>query len=232
MVKDAEIYTWFGLPIYESEVDSKPVFQDRMLKFCEKYYEENKHLRGGNGAITGDTHGTFSNICKTSSDFYYLSHAVGLHATTYLGQLGVDTKKVRLNIVKSWPVCCENGSYIKPHRHIGSHLSAVYYVQKETDSDTGQLRFHRGDDFMRNLPIHGDSMFSETRLSNNYVDYNLGSNTIVIFPSTVEHEVTRYEGTSMRYSISLDILVTAKTEISNVEHVCTDPSTWVTIPFA
>jgi uncharacterized protein (TIGR02466 family) len=232
MVKEAEIYSWFGLPIYESGIDYFPVFQDRMLKYCEKYYETNKHLKTSNGALTGDTHGTAPNVCKTSGDFYYLAHAIGFHTVSYLRELGVDTEKVDLNIVKSWPVCCEKGSYIKPHNHIGSHLSAVYYIQKETDSETGKLRFHRGDDFLRRLPIRGHGMFSETSLSRNHIDYNLGSNSIIIFPSSIEHEVLKYEGDSMRYSVSADIMITAKSEIGNVENVCTDPSTWISTPFS
>ena len=228
MLKNGEIYTWFGLPIYEAKVFIEPTVQDGMLKYCEKYYKTNKHLTASNGALTGDTHGMVTNVCNKIDEFYCLTKQIGVHVKCYLEQLGVDTSKIKLSIMKSWPVCCDSGSYIKRHTHIGSHLSVVYYVQNEINNETGKLRFHRGADFLKNLPIQG-VMVNETSLTNSNVDYNSDNDTMLIFPSSIEHEVLEYRGSSVRYSVSADVIITANSDISNVESVCADPSTWVTI---
>ena len=57
--------------------------------------------------------------------------------------------------------------------------------------------------------------------------YDAVQNRLVIFPSTLNHEVLPYSGITNRYSISYDILITTRKESGNFCLV--NPKRWVKI---
>ena len=69
-----------------------------------------------------------------------------------------------------------------------------------------------------NKPTYGSS---KTR------KYDAVQNRLVIFPSTLNHEVLPYNGILNRYSISYDILITTRKEAGNFCLV--NPKRWVKI---
>jgi uncharacterized protein (TIGR02466 family) len=220
------IFSWFGLPIYESQLNVPPKVYDGMIQYVDNYYQQNKSKISKNKLLTGDVQGNKSNITYENK-FLWLTNKIGNECYNYLNEIGVYTKDVDLYIQKSWPVCCESGGVVSRHVHKQSHLSVVYYLQKDNNK-SGALRLYRDTpNYISNLPVKWEN---ESSYGMKFIDYHMPTNMLVIFPSTIEHEVTQYIGDSMRYSISADVMICAKNGIEDVEVYQTGPENWKKVP--
>ena len=101
----------------------------------------------------------------------------------------------------------------------------MFYVRTEKDNETGQLVVYSPEpNTLSGLPIfHVKPTYGSSRTRY----YNAVQNRLVIFPSTLNHEVREYHGITNRYSISYDILITTRKESGNFCLV--NPSRWIKI---
>ena len=223
------IFNWFSIPIYEKSLFPPEQVEKEMLFYMREYdsnlysLEKNKQKKN----ITGDTDGN-ADIANLR-EFSWLVEEVSREATEYLKELNVDMDNIDLFVQKSWPVVCStDGGYVSSHRHLNSHLSCVYYIQKECSKEAGgSLRFWMPDNHPLNtLPVRFKDG-CRTDLSTNFIDYDFSKNMLIIFPSMVSHEVTRYVSNIPRYSVSFDIMICSKMNtVDNDEMVCANPSRW------
>ena len=96
-------------------------------------------------------------------------------------------------------------------------------IRTEEGNNTGQLRVHSPEpNTLTSLPIFHTGK-TEYNAKTKY--YDAVQNRLLIFPSSLHHEVTEYVGYKNRYSISYDILITTKKEAGNFCLV--NPSQWV-----
>ena len=221
------IFSWFELPIYESQLDVPPKVYDGMIQYVDNYYQQNKNKISKNNLLTGDVQGYKSNIAH-ENEFLWLTSVIGTHCYDYLNEIGAKTDDVDLYVQKCWPVCCESGGRVSRHFHKQSHLSVVYYLQKDNNNKSGALRFYRDIyHYLDYLPIKWGN---ESRFSMKHIDYHMGTNSMIIFPSNLEHEVLEYIGDDMRYSITADVMICAKDNIEGVEFFQMGPGNWKKVP--
>ena len=223
------IFSWFAIPIYETSLSPPKQVEREMLFYMREYdknvysLEKNKDKKN----ITGDTDGN-ADIANLK-EFSWLVEEVSKGAKEYLEDLNVDMDNIDLFVQKSWPVvCATDGGYVSTHRHLNSHLSCVYYIQKDDSNEAGgALRFWMPENHpLCTLPVKYKNGY-RSDLSTNFIDYNFSKNMLIIFPSMVKHEVKDYFSDIPRYSVSFDISICSKIDkVLNDEMVCANPSRW------
>ena len=208
---------WFPTCIYVEEMDSPMDVQSDMLSYFNKFGRNKSSLSIATGDNTGDYE-----IYK-EPEFLWLNQEIFKHSCIYLESLGVDIETVKIYASKAWPVIMKKGSYVPKHRHQNATLSCVYYLQSD-DNETGRLTLHASHSEMDFLPLK----FTPNGSSYNKCFYPAVPGRLIIFPSTLNHEVEVYSGEKERYSLSYDLMVITKDSTnSNAEYVIHDPSKWI-----
>ena len=218
---------WFPTLVY-TEVLKPPAKRERMMvdyvdKFRLKHPDEY--------SITGDVKNEYQ--IASQPEFNWLNKEVYLHCIEYLKAYGLDTDKLTLYSSKSWPVSCnpdkmkhEDSLVIDPHNHANSHLSVVYYLQTDVGCG-GELVLHASPTHpIRYVPF-APFLQKANIASTDAIDYQPIQNQIVIFPSSLEHEVHPYYGLLNRYSITYDIIITGKEDLYGDNEMCIiNPNNW------
>ena len=212
------IHSWFPTSIYITELQPSLKVQDNMINYVERFYEKNRYTNKDSN-LTGDVHGDYKIFQK--STFSWLNKQISIHIEKYLDDLGVDTNNIIIYASKAWPTVVSRGGNVSRHKHKNSILSAVFYL-KTGDEESGKLNFYSSHSEMYFIPVpikkgHGN---------NHTVGHYMATpNRLVIFPSTLEHEVGTYTGEEIRCSVSYDIMITSVKNDSS-EFTISHPSEW------
>ena len=210
---------WFPTVIYRHDLTPPKDVESGIKKYFDDLTEKLSHIKNKPTGVTGDVIIEYKLYDHPS--FSWLNNEVGFHCQRYIESLGGDISKYRISASKSWPVICYNGGVIKRHNHRNSCLSAVYYVQSPTDT-SGYIKFIASHSEMDFLPL---SYKKCEFINSTEAIYKPVEKRLIIFPSSLMHEVLPYMGEQLRYSVSYDIMVTVQDDV-NVEHCITDPTTW------
>ena len=214
-------YTWFPTTIYGEELNPSAKVKQDMVSYVDDFRDKNLAKFSYNPTLTGDSAGDYRLYKKDI--FSWLNKEVSFHCKKYLSDIGIETDKIKLHATRAWPVVIRKGGYISRHNHPNAVLSVVYYLQ--SDGTGGNIKFHATNSPMIHFPC---LVGNPTPLSGTNCYYGPDVNRILIFPSSLEHEVEIYSGESDRYSISYDIIVTRKSTSSHegIEYTISDPSEW------
>ncbi len=195
------IDTWFPTTIYHENLDPSEDVRSDMLNHIKIFAERHNISLNERANITGDVLGDAD--IASSKEFQWLNNEISYHCKQYLSILGVNVDEYSIFAQKSWPIVCKHGGTVAPHVHPNAHLSAVYYLQ--SDPETGTLEFHISESHpLKILPV----MYDDNPLNYSMVNYPAVENELVIFPSSVNHEVKPYFGKRSRYSFSYDLIIT------------------------
>jgi len=213
------IDAWFSTPIYNGEIVPTKEQKKEIERYFYKYTQENGACiyEGDSLNITGDATGQHQ--ISECEEFKWINEHLHGHIDNYLRSIGVDTSNYKFYIQKSWPVICDEGGGVAPHAHVNSHLSAVFYIRCDPDNG-GDIIFASSPDHPLNvLPVH---------IPNTNVKYTPTENQLLIFPSSLQHKVTKFDGKDFRFSISYDIMITTHTNMgSDSEYDVSNPDMWV-----
>tara|TARA_R100000458_G_C8219965_1_gene204651 strand:- start:170 stop:859 length:690 start_codon:yes stop_codon:yes gene_type:complete len=219
---------WFPTAVYTEDLSPTAATRYDMLNYvdyiADKYSEEY--------SLTGDVLNDYQIAGRP--EFSWLNKEVTKHCYEYLKQYGLDINKFNLFSSKSWPVVCNpdkisgtDSVVIQRHNHMNSHVSVVFYLQTDTGKG-GDLKLHIS-------PTHPISyvpcipyLKEVNYLSLNAIKYQPTGGQLIIFPSSVEHEVSLYYGSTKRYSITYDIIITGKEGADIDNEMCTiNPKNWI-----
>lgn len=203
-----------------------------MLSYMDDFLERSKdEIKDTN--VTGDILNEY--LIFNNPTFSWLNGQVAYHVKRYLKSLNADVFQTSIHIQKAWPVIVNpQGGSVGKHTHRNSHLSLVYYIKTQKQYDRnhcgGDLIFHESmRSTMNLLPIHCSKADSRYR----HIDYFIepSNNKMVIFPSTLEHEVSKYYGDDYRYSVSYDLMITTRKNPLEIdlELSTLHPSMWLEI---
>jgi len=215
---------WFPTAIYHEDLNPSENTQQNMIEYFEGIYSDNLPVIQENYIYSGDNYGNYSLF--NDIRFSWLNMQVAFHCEQFLQKFAVDTDKIKLYASKAWPVILEKGGKVNRHTHPNSVLSVVYYPKTGNLMTGGHLKFHSP--HTNNLPIHVEEYNDLNYMDTKYVPME---NRLFIFPSPLEHEVETYHGSTSRYSISYDIMVTSDPDKSNNEFALIDPSNWKSIGY-
>lgn len=219
---------WFPTIVYTNILKPPPDIYQSMLTYVDKFHSEHPDEY----SVTGDTVNEYQTV--KNPEFNWLNKEVARLSYTYLGEYGLDAAKIDLHVSKAWPVVCnpdkrryEDSLVIEPHQHLNAHLSAVYYLQTDTEAG-GELTIHASPTHpMRYLAF--SPFLKEARLTNmDAAHYTPEQNMLILFPSSLEHEVSEYYGNINRYSITYDIILTGKENQDGDNEMCViNPKNWL-----
>ena len=209
---------YYGTPVYIKDID----IADEQISVMVDYFETRRQYVGENNTYFGDK-GNDTQILSLPQ-FECLIGPINDAVSEYLSSITQNSHFYESYIMKSWPIILEQNGGISKHYHHNSHLSVVYYLNDSLPEDEGNLTFHRRKDHdLRQIGIRFYDL--NTDVSGSYVPVQAKRNRLVVFPSSVNHLVTEYLGTTPRYSISCDI-VNVKVE-GDLENTLTSPHSWV-----
>ena len=219
----------FPVLVYNTSLDLKGRRRDHraMLDYVDQFKFNNLY----DYSTTGDTVNDFQ--VSNNPAFSWLNKEVYKHTLEYLKEFGIDTDSLDVFSSKSWPVVCnperktdKDDLVIQKHNHPNSHLSAVFYLQTDSQSG-GMLKLHASHSHpIRYVPLQ--PFIKEPRYAAmDSMYYKPTEGMLVIFPSSVEHEVSEYHGEFSRYSITYDLIVTSKSNLDTDNEMCiVNPINW------
>ena len=115
----------------------------------------------------------------------------------YFEEIYKPKSKVKLYITQSWCNYTKENQYHHKHRHPNSFISGVYYIDVNEQKD--QITFFN--DIYKQLNIEA----SEYNLYNSTSwFFNLKNNSLVLFPSNLEHMVESVTSKTERVSLSFN----------------------------
>ena len=207
-MNDYQINNWFPVPIYAT------IFAD---------YNQQEMIDNLESPLNPEDPNYFGDSLDVQQIhnkecFSWLNKQVKHHTRTYLDQLGVS-KNCNIVVQKSWSVILSNGGWVKPHIHPNSHFSCVFYLK----TSGGKIKFYRGDHPLKNLPLDYDI---DTCYNYENCTYEPQDGMLLLFPSTLKHEVETFYGEDKRYSITYDLLLTTD---SPRENTLLNPNHWLTL---
>lgn len=174
---------------------------------------------------TGDVKG-FASIHRIAA-FDVLTSQIERAVVQYLSSLCKVIDKIQIYHQKSWPVFLKKDTSVSVHSHSNAHISAIYYFDISSN-EGGDLVFHSPFDLGLPSNANGVEFF--------YPKYYLRAikpytGMLVVFPSILRHEVTKYLGETPRISFSYDFTLTASPRLGSgsVEMLAPAIETW--LPF-
>ena len=113
--------------------------------------------------------------------------------------------KENFQISTSWVTKIETGGQCQQHCHKNSFYSGVYYFDEYEQNKGGKLEFQTP---LMNLPDFYLIPKEWNFLNSNVIEITPVKNLLVLFPSYLFHRVLLYQGTSIRRSLSFNIVPT------------------------
>jgi uncharacterized protein (TIGR02466 family) len=188
-----EITQLFSVPLYKSKVDitSSDLYNIQNIKYTR--------TPSDNGYV--------------SDNFYLLDDAVFINLKTRILQHIAnlcDILKVQENIqfyiTNSWAISHKAGDSAPIHHHNNSLISGVVYVK--CDKNSGSIGFKKSDQTVTIFPPAIDVKFKEENLLNaNYYEILPTPGDIILFPSFLEHYVSKSFSNEPRYVISFNVFI-------------------------
>ena len=126
----------------------------------------------------------------------------------YAGELGVDTLSYDVFSPNSWGIDIDEawvnvnapGTYQEFHNHAGFHVSGCYYIDVPADSG----------DFIIRSPhplVVFPGVNEETDYTAEIEVFRPVAGSLVVFPSMVDHRVTKNESTESRISLAFNATI-------------------------
>lgn len=184
-----KVHELWPTPIYENHIPIKSEWL---------YYAENcqfERMVSENGNITVDKY-ILNNILDLKKEILF---HVNLFTEKYLKI--VNTQFYFLN---SWIVKHHPNDWAQPHHHINSLLSGVYYLK--TEKNSGDINFIKNYKEQNVFPLTITPNYSEYNYSNSkHYNFKPKVGDLIIFPSTLMHEVTINKSNNIRYSLAFNV---------------------------
>lgn len=211
----------FPIPIYHTHIDCPEPIRDKMMQYCEDFHNEYHDELEEYGGLTGDQADPEYFLLHHKEDFYWLTDKVSRAVKEYLHHLCGDELEYNIFVQKAWTTVCRYIDGVTSfHYHKGSHFSVVYYLR--TEGDGGSLMFCNKN-LIDELPVLPKDEMQQ-------VDIDVEDGDLIVFPSSIMHGVSLFNGESYRASIVYDVFVTSNQNVDDrYENVVTCPSKWVQI---
>ena len=212
MIKDI-----FPTAIYQTNIPCPDKEWEGMMDLCDEFWQRNQEEINGHGNKTGDQDDQKYFLAHRSKDFYWLNYQVSESMKKYLDGI-CGKERYNIYIQKAWTsVVAPRNGRVPEHMHKGSHFSAIYYLRTEGEGGVLTLCATTGFEL---VPVN---------VHERYLNYEVEveDGDLVIFPSSMIHYVTEFDGDEYRSAIVYDIFVTSPEDVGDeYENVVTYPNYW------
>jgi uncharacterized protein (TIGR02466 family) len=184
-----KVHELWPIPIYENYIPVK----SEWINFAENCKYD--RMFSENGDYTVDKY-ILDNVIDLKNELFF---HVNLFAEKYLKI--VNTQFYFLN---SWIVKHRPNDWAQAHHHINSLLSGVYYLK--TEKNNGDINFIKDPKDQNIFPLAITPNYGEYNQSNSkYYKFEPKVGNLIIFPSTLMHEVTINKSNNIRYSLAFNV---------------------------
>ena len=206
-------------------VEFKNTFMERMPCHCIPH-------ESGSGLITGESSGKV--YLHTDEALAPIFRFVARCIANHLDQLGYDTSRVNINIVKTWISVTDNKTVTPVHAHGTSHLSFVYYMNmpKEADAIAFQIQSSPNEPyygaFSDSTHRQRSMVIQRNNLNANQAVMLVEEGQLLVFPSHLHHGTVKMGdmGADQRIAVAGDALLVFNEPAPNYATGVFDPRTW------
>ncbi len=226
-----QIFNLFPLTIYKTKLGISEEARQFLIDEIYSHEKQSKNInyKNANSSWTGDTQGF--EYLFLNKKFSKLFKSISLKIKEYTAIIGVLNDQVDFYYQRSWATISRKSESIKPHKHLQSHISFAYYLQK--DKNSGKIQFHNDKSHNEIAPgIFTSLTLSKIVTPNIYnvstVRLDTDVDDIIIFPSKTMHSVlpSVSAGSKDRISISADVSMIIKNS-TNSETLLTPVDKWM-----
>ena len=186
-------------PIYQSTIEVK----DKWLDFCNT--TEFERMETDNGDISKDR-----NILEQTD----LKNDIEDHLNNYVRDwLKVD-KRTKFYFTTSWLVKHNKGDWSGMHYHANSLVSGVYYLK--TPKDSGDIKFHQHFNKSTFPEMLRFEYTEDNMINSEVVAVKVKAGDILLFPSHLNHSVTKNMNNDCRYSLAFNAFI--KGDLGKMEY--------------
>jgi uncharacterized protein (TIGR02466 family) len=181
------IEDFFPIPV--SEVNLYKTLNEDELRVINS---EKRHTIKNHGNLTSQNQFVLDRV-----ELQHLKQNITNQINDFFKKVFEPTSDIQLYITNSWLNWTENNDYHHLHYHPNSLISGVFYV----DSDDGDsISFMNPNNFLGNLKVKSPETGKWASL---YWHCPIRKGNMVMFPSTLKHEVVNRPNTCKRTRISL-----------------------------
>ena len=192
MDKEATLVPLFGIPVFNSNIESIPEETKTFLKNVEL-----ERMFTKNGWYSVDKYVLNRPEAKP------LYEVIMAELDFFLREVLRVRNNVRFEMTNSWVVKHDPGDWGQAHVHTNCLLSGVYYLQ--TNEKSGKIVFRRDTNYTNLFPNAVDIEFDE------WLPYNAKNwsfqprdNQLFFFPSHLLHSIDDNESEEDRYSVAFN----------------------------
>jgi uncharacterized protein (TIGR02466 family) len=185
----------FSLDINVEILKDVKSLNKELLKTCNEIYKKNKTVHKSNDGYQSDRldikkYTVFLKLFEKTKDPIYKT--LELYNLKNINNINFSLPWININ---------KPGDFNWPHKHLNSHFSLVYYLKVPKKS---------GDIYFTNPLTEGNLFFlKEFKEYNPYnsssFNYEPEKNSLIMFPSNLQHAVGRNNSKENRISIAFDI---------------------------
>lgn len=192
----SHIIPLFSKPIYYSFIE--PITKEELdfIKKMEYCYMNTTNL----------SEWTKSKKVLNFNSLNRLKQEIDNHIRIYTKDILSVSNNQEFYITHSWIVKQQKDAFAMNHSHVNSLISGVMYL--EVFDGNGSIRFNEQQSlFPSTIEIEYDN-HSELNSKNWYIPAE--NNKIILFPSTVWHDITPNKSDNVRYSLAFNCFVRGK----------------------
>ena len=189
-MKESNIELIFPIPVMFNELNRK--FTKEELSFVNKHSKKiNKNI----GNVT-----SINNYILNEPEFFDLKNIITEHLNKYVETIIKPLHEVEIYITQSWLNYTNKNEFHHKHEHQNSYLSGCLYIQADETKD--KITFHKSGYQQIKLPTE-----NYTIMNSDSWWFNVKSEGIVIFPSSLTHNVENVISNETRISIAFNSFV-------------------------
>ena len=221
----------FMFPTVVGQFDSdnheeyKRAFFDRLPHHCIPH-------ESGTGLISGESSGRVYIHTDPALDalFRFISRGVA----AYMNELGMDTERFDINIVKTWISVTDAKTTTPFHAHATSHFSFCYYMNMPNQADALAFVIRESPNepfygaFGEATPRQKSMVTVRNAYNSNEAIVQPMEGQLLVFPSHLTHGTVKVGdmGSEQRTVLAGDVILVFNEENPNYATGVFDPKTW------
>ena len=190
----ADVLSLFPLPVFSSvleDVDGEKIYKNLELEKFNETSQAQSQEDSTNSYITEDLY-----LLEKYSE---LKNSIEKNLEAYVKKV-LTHSKATFKITTSWATLTPHGGSGQIHKHCNSWISGVYYPHA-----TDGICFHRP--LTSNWSLETDEW---NAFNSDIWKVEPVPNTLLIFPSLLQHSILKNKSDKNRYSIAFNVLPTGR----------------------
>ena len=189
MSLDYEMNGIFPTPIYFAKLIKFTDMELKVIRLMEK-----QSTRNMGNSRSDDT------FVLKSKHFENIKKQLMKHVRQYFDKVICTSDKIVPYITQSWINYTREGEYHHSHAHPNSLISGVLYIDANKDND--KILFEKRNYHRISLTIKDYNLYNSTSWK-----FNVETNDLVLFPSSLEHSVEKKKGSNLRISLAFNVFI-------------------------